>query len=147
MDTEKFEVIFLDDDMVTVLDKQLVSRGETVTYQGKTPTKEPTIQVTYTFIGWTKEEKLENVTENLTLIAKYAAETNNLTPSDAMLKVSLENAQNANLNQIVAVGEKVNEQKKALEKESRTAEQIVSDIIKNGKTEIGKEADRDSLDR
>ena len=145
---EQYEVIFLDDDKVTVLDRQMVNEGEKVTYKGQTPTKEPTNMMTYTFAGWIGEEKMESVTEKLVLVAKYTAETvTNSKDEAALLAASLENAQNTNLSATVEAGQKVSEQQKALEKDSRTAEEIVNEVLENGKAEIGIEANKDNIDR
>ena len=145
---EQFEVIFLDDDRVTVLDRQIVNSGESVEYKGKTPVKEPTNHVTYVFMGWTNEEKLECVTERLILIARYAAETvTNSKEESALLAASLINAQETNLNATIDAGKKVAEQQKALEKDSRTAEQIIKDVLENGKTEIGQDIKKDNVER
>lgn len=145
---EQYEVIFLDDDKVTVLDRQFVNEGEKVTYKGQTPTKEPTNMMTYTFSGWIGEEKMEAVTEKLVLIAKYTAETvTNSKDEAALLAASLENAENTNLSATVEAGQKLSEQQKALEKDSRTAEQIVNEVLENGKAEIGQEANKDNVER
>lgn len=145
---EQYEVIFLDDDKVTVLDRQFVNVGEKVTYKGQTPTKEPTNMMTYTFSGWIGEEKMESVTEKLVLVAKYTAETvTNSKDEAALLAASLENAQKTNLSATVEAGQKVSEQQKALEKDSRTAEEIVNEVLENGKAEVGLEANKDSIDR
>ena len=145
---EQFEVIFLDDDRVTVLDRQMVVSGEPVKYKGETPTKEPTNQMTYTFIGWIDEEKMKCVTERLILVAKYAAESvTNSKEEAALLAASLLNAQETNLNATIEAGKKVSEQQRALEKDSRTAEQIVKDVLENGKTEIGQDVNKDNVER
>ncbi len=145
---EQYEVIFLDDDKVTVLDRQMVNEGEKVTYKGQTPTKEPTNMMTYTFSGWIGEEKMEAVTEKLVLVAKYTAETvTNSKDEAALLAASLENAQNTNLSATVEAGQKVIEQQKALEKDSRSAEEIVNEVLENGKAEVGLEANKDNIER
>lgn len=145
---EQYEVIFLDDDKITVLDRQMVIEGEKVEYKGKTPTKEPTNMTTYTFSGWIGEEKMESVKERLILIAKYSAETVvNSKDEAAMLEASLENAENTNLNATIEAGQKVTEQQKALEKDSRSAEEIVNEVLENGKAEIGIEANKDNVER
>lgn len=145
---EQFEVIFLDDDKVTVLDMQMVISGEKVKYKGKTPSKEPVNQTTYTFVGWTDEEKMECVTERLILVAKYVAETvTNSKEENALLAESLINAQETNLNATIEAGKRVSEQQKALEKDPRTAEQIINDILKNGKTEIGQDINKDNIEK
>lgn len=140
---EVFEVIFIDDDRTTILDLQKVKKGEKATFKGKDPVKEPTAQVKYTFIGWSNEEKLECITEKTVVFAKYAAETLNATKEEnAMFANSLHNAENANLNATIEAGNKVSEQQKALEKDPRSAEEIVNDIVENGKTEVGQEVDK-----
>lgn len=145
---EQYEVIFLDDDRKTVLDHQFVSNGEPVKYKGKTPSKEPINQVTYTFSGWIGEEKMASVQEKLILVAKYSAETvTTAKDENALLQASLENAEKTNLNATIEAGQKVSEQSKALEKDSRTAEEIVNDVIENGKTEIGQEVNKDNIER
>lgn len=145
---EEFEVIFLDDDRRTILDRQMVEKGMQVKYNGKLPEKEATNAMTYTFIGWIGEEKMASVQERLVLVAKYSAETISATKDEnALLQASLENAENTNLNATIEAGQKVSEQQKALAKDTRTAEQIVNDVLENGKTEIGQEANKDNIER
>lgn len=145
---EEVEVIFLDDDKKTVLERQFVSVGTKVKYNGKTPSKEPINGVNYTFVGWVGEEKLEAVKEKTIVIAKYSAETATATKDEnALLDASLQNAENTNLNATIEAGQKANAQLKALEKDSRTAEQIVNEVLANGKTEIGQEVNKDNIDR
>lgn len=145
---EQFEVTFLDDDRVTVLDRQVVEAGKPVKYKGEPPTKAPTNMMTYTFVGWFGKEKMEVVNENLILIAEYAAETvTNTKVENALIAASLENAQNTNLSATVEAGQKVSEQQKALAKDSRTAEQIVNEVLENGKAEIGVEVNKDNVER
>lgn len=145
---EQAEVIFLDDDKVTVLDRQFANIGDTVKYKGKTPSKEPINGVTYTFSGWIGEEKLEAVEGKTILIAKYSAESVTATKDEnALLEASLQNAENTNLNATIEAGQKANAQLKALEKDPRTTEQIVNEVLENGKTEIGQEVNKDNIDR
>lgn len=145
---EQFEVTFLDDDRVTVLDRQVVEAGKPVKYKGEPPTKAPTNMMTYTFVGWFGKEKMEAVNENLILIAEYAAETvTNTKVENALIAASLENAQNTNLSATVEAGQKMSEQQKALAKDSRTAEQIVNEVLENGKAEIGVEVNKDNVER
>lgn len=145
---EEFEVIFLDDDRRTVLDHQMVSSGKPVKYKGKTPTKEPINGLSYTFVGWIGEEKMETVEERLVLVAKYSIEVISATKDEnAMLQASLENAEGTNLNATIEAGQKVTEQQKALEKDTRTAEQIVNEVLENGKAEIGQDVNRDNIER
>lgn len=143
---EQFEVIFLDDDRVTVLDRQMVEAGKPVKYKGEPPTKAPTNMMTYTFVGWFGKEKMEAVTENLILIAEYAAETNTKS-ENALLAASLENAQNTNLTATVEAGQKISEQQKALAKDSRSADQIVNEVLENGQVEVGVETNKDNVER
>ena len=145
---EQFEVIFYDDDEKTVLDRQLVNSGEKVFYKGKEPSKEPINNVTYEFIGWEGEENLESVTSNLILVAKYESNSGTkMSPESALLKASLENAKATNLNATVEAGNKVNEQRKAVEKDSRSSAEIVNEVLKNGKTELGIEQNKDDAER
>ena len=58
-----------------------------------------------------------------------------------------ENAEKTNLNATVEAGQKVSEQQKALEKDSRSTEEIVNDVLENGKTEIGQEVNKDNIER
>jgi hypothetical protein len=146
MENELVEVIFLDSDRISELDKQLVKVGSKVEYKGKTPTKEPTLEGIYTFAGWINEEKLECVTEKLILIAKYNLEVSEAN-KDAMYNASLENAENSNLNDTIEAGKKVGEQQKAIEKDSRSMEEIINDILENGKTEIGEDINKDNFEK
>lgn len=142
----EYNVIFLDDDRTTVLDVQKVLHGDKVEYKGVKPVKEPTVKEIYNFDGWDQEEKMECVTENLVLIARYSVTVNDVI-IDEFYQVSLENAEQANLAAVLDSGKKIFEQQKAIEKDSRTAEQIVADIIENGKTEVGQEQKREEIDR
>lgn len=144
---EKVEVIFYDDDEKTVLDRQLVDVGSKVVYGGPEPFKAPTNIETFTFVGWTGEEGLEKVEDNLVLVAKYESSNPNSNRESAFLKASLENAKMTNLNATVEAGQKVSEQQKALEKDPRTAEEVVSEILANGKTEIGVDQNKDNIEK
>lgn len=146
MEDDILEIIFLDDDKYTVLDRQMVKYGSKVKYKGKTPVKEPTSQETYTFIGWVGEEKLEKATENLVLVAKYHVDIKN-TVKNAMFNASLESAKKSNLNETLEAGKKVDAQQKALAKDSRTTSEIVNEVMKNGKTEIGQDINRDNIEK
>ena len=91
---------------------------------------------------------MDSVQEKLVLVAKYIAETATATKDEnAMLQASLENAEKTNLNATIEAGQKVNEQQKALEKDSRTAEEIVNEVLENGKAEIGNEVNKDNVER
>ena len=140
---EEFDVIFLDDDKRTVLANIKVEFGESAVYPGKTPTKEPVAGVNFTFAGWIGEEKLSVITGNTVVVAKYEAETATVTNGDALYNASLANAEATNYNVVVEAGQKAVSQQKAIEKDPRTAEQIVSDIMENGKTEVGQEMNKD----
>lgn len=140
---EELNVIFLDDDKKTVLANLKVPYGESVQYPGKLPTKDPINGIKYNFIGWVGAEKLAVVTENTVVYAKYEAETANISNEQALFDASLNNAEQTNYNVVVEAGQKAVSQQKAIEKDSRTAEQIVSDIMENGKTEVGQEMNKD----
>ena len=145
---EQYEVIFLDDDRLTVLDHQFVLEGKEVKYKGKTPSKEPVNGVKYTFAGWVGEEKMNAINEKTVLVAKYLSETISASKDEnALLDASLENAEGATLDSTVEAGKKLDAQQKALAKDPRTAEQIVNDVIENGKTEIGQEINKDNMER
>ena len=140
---EEFDVIFLDDDKKTVLANIKVEFGESAVYPGQVPTKEPVAGVKFNFVGWIGEEKLAVITENTVVVAKYEPETVAVTNSDALYNASLQNAEATNYNVVVEAGQKAVSQQKAIEKDSRTAEEIVSDIMENGQTEVGQEMDKD----
>ena len=140
---DNFNVIFLDDDRKTVLAQLQVEYGERAVYPNGTPTKEAIQGVKYNFIGWEGQEKLEVVTADTVVIAKYAAETDTKSNEQAMYDASLQNAENTNYNVVVEAGQKAISQEKAVEKDSRTAEEIVNDIMENGKTEVGQEMNKD----
>ena len=141
MDT--FSVIFLDDDKRTVLAKIKVEYGEKAFYPNGVPTKEAIQGVKYNFVGWEGQEKLEVVTADTVVIAKYSVETDTKSNEQALYEVSLQNAENTNYNVVVEAGQKAISQEKAVEKDSRTAEQIVDDILVNGQTEVGQEMSKD----
>lgn len=138
---EQFEVIFYDEDKTTILDKQTVNKNEKVTYKGKTPAKEIENGVEYVFDGWIGEEKLEDVQENLTLVAKYKEETSKNILEDALYNATLETAKSTDINATVSASQKISNQIKMLEKDSRSAEEIVNAILKDGKAEIAVERD------
>lgn len=140
---EEFEVVFLDEDKETILEKYSIKYGESAKYTGKLPVKEPVNGIKYNFVGWVGEEKLNNITENTLVFAKYEAETNIVSNEEAFLNASLKSAEELNYNSVVEAGQKAMSQEQAIAKDSRTAEQIVNDILKNGKTEIGREIDKD----
>jgi hypothetical protein len=140
---EELDVIFLDDDRKTVLSVIKVEYGDSAVYPGPTPTKEPVAGVKYTFIGWEGQEKLSVVTEKTIVYAKYETEASVLSNGDALYNASLKNAEATNYNVVVEAGQKAVAQEQAIEKDSRTAEQIVSDIMENGKTEVGQEMNKD----
>lgn len=142
---EQFEVIFLDEDRKTVLDKQLVNKGEAVKYNGKEPIKEPENQIKYVFEGWIGEEKMQDVQENLILIAKYSSETITNSVEQAFFDATLESTEKTDINSTVEASQKIVNQMKLLEKETRTAEEIVNTILKEGKTEIA--PDKNDVER
>lgn len=136
---EQYEIVFLDEDSKTVLDKQVVNKGDKAEYKGKKPEKEPENQVRYVFVGWTNEEKLNSVQENLTLVAKYETEVIANSLEEAFYNATFEVAKNSDINATMQAGQKLVGQLKALEKESRKPEEIVNTILKEGKTELAPE--------
>ncbi len=138
---EQFEVIFLDDDNETVLDKQTANKGDRVEYKGKKPEKAPENQIKYVFVGWTNEEKLDSIQENVTLIAKYETEVLMNPLEEAFYNATLETAKSADINTTMQAGQKIVGQLKALEKETRSPEEIVNAVLKDGKVEIAPEKD------
>lgn len=140
---EQFEVIFLDEDKSTVLDKQTVNKGEKVTYKGEIPTKENEIGIKYSFDGWENEEKLESIIENVILVAKYKEENVTNSLEDVLYNATLETAKTADISKVMNASEKIVSQMKTLEKDSRSAEEIVKAILKDGKTEIAPDRSND----
>lgn len=136
---EQFEVIFFDEDRKTVLDKQTVNKNEKVKYKGKLPAKEPENGVNYVFDGWSGEENLEAVKENLILVAKYKAETPSNSLEEALYNSTLEIAKSADISTTMIASQKIVNQIKMLEKDSRSAEEIVNSVLKDGKTELAPE--------
>ena len=140
---EEFEVIFLDEDRSTVLANIKVKYGEKVVFPGNIPSKEPENGVKYNFVGWEGQEKLAAVIENTIVYAIYEAENNTISNEEALLQASLDSAEQMNYNVVVEAGQKAIAQQQAIEKDSRSAEQIVNDILENGKTEVGQDINKD----
>ena len=114
---DEFKVIFLDDDKKTILAEVQVEYGEKAVYPNETPTKDTIQGVKYYFIGWEGQEKLEVVTADTTVIAKYAAETDTKSNEQALYDASLQNAENTNYSVVAEAGQKAVSQEKAVEKE------------------------------
>lgn len=57
----------------TLLDSKVVHYGDSLTYEGETPTRPNTDKANYTFIGWDKS--LDNIQEDTDFYALYEAET------------------------------------------------------------------------
>ena len=53
----------------TLLSEVVVEKGQTVTYNGPTPTRNETNEATYTFKGW--DASLENITSDCIRVAQY----------------------------------------------------------------------------
>lgn len=136
-------VYFLDDDKKTVLATIKVEYGKKAVYPYGTPVKEEIQGVKFEFIGWEGEEKLNSVTEDTIVFAKYSAETDIKSNESSLFNASLQNAESMNYNAVAEAGQKVISQEKAIAKDPRTAEKIVKDIIENGKTEVGQEMNKD----
>lgn len=141
------EVYFLNYDNV-ILDSQRVQKGSSVKYNGETPTQPDENGIKYTFAGWYEEDELNHVERDLMVHAKYTAEMLNATKEEnALFNASLENAAAQPLNNVVEAGNKVQQQMKALEKDTRSPEEIVSEVMDKGSTELGQEQNKDDYDR
>ena len=126
--SEKFTVIFYDDDRKTIFDKQEVNKGESVKYAGKTPEKPAENGISYEFVKWETTGNIDCVTENIELFAKYEAGK-----IDAFFELSESNAQMANLNEVMQAGQKVSQVEKAtrdLTPEEKT--NLISEIKDKG---------------
>ena len=68
----KYKVKFVNDDRTSVIQEIEVEHGKSVNFTGKTPTKS-NIPAGYKseFIGWDDKTKLQNITQDITVIAKY----------------------------------------------------------------------------
>lgn len=75
----QYTVTFYDEDGTTVLGTSTVGYGTNASYNGSIPTKEKTQEFTYTFSGWDEEAKLENVTEDRSVVATYTETKNTYT--------------------------------------------------------------------
>ncbi len=150
---EQFEVVFLDDDEVTVLDRQNVNKGESVTYKG-TKTEKEEEDRRYVLVGWVGQEKMESVEENLSLIAKYepikledksneengAQDKEELESSDeglAYYEATLESAKSTTLSSTIESGTRLTEQQLALLQDTRTPQEIVAEVKEKGSVTIG----------
>ena len=138
-----FNVVFLDDDRKTVLAEIQVEYGEKAIYPKDTPTKDEIQGVKYYFNGWEGQEKLEVVTVDTVVVAKYVAETDTKSNEEALYEASLQNAKETNYNVVVEAGQKAISQEKAIAMDSRSVEEIVNDIMENGQTEVGQEQSKD----
>lgn len=67
--TNDYVVNFYNDDGTTLLLRKYVKSGDSVTYDGETPTKAATYDYRYSFKGWDKS--FENITSNLDVKATY----------------------------------------------------------------------------
>ena len=74
--TKEYLVVFEDEDG-TELQSSNVPYGEMPVYSGETPSKEATVQYTYTFNGWDKT--IITVTESIVYTATYASTVNQYT--------------------------------------------------------------------
>ena len=144
---DKIEVVFLDDDETTILDKQEVNFGERVEFHGKYPEKDIINGIKYIFIGWTNEEKLKSVEENLTLVAKFAEESSLPNMEDALFNATLESTKKTNFNATITAGNRLTDQRQALEKDGRNPEEIVNEVLENGKAELGQENSKEDMER
>ena len=140
---EQFEVVFLDDDEETVLDRQNVNKGEKVTYKG-TKTEKEDNDGKYVLVGWIGEEKMESVEENLNLIAKYEPIKLEDKEGIAYYEATLESAKNTTLSSTIESGTRLTEQQLAILQDTRTPQEIVAEVLEKGSATIGDNRETDS---
>ena len=140
--SEKFTVIFYDEDGKTVLDKQEIEQGKSVKYQGKTPEKPAENGVEYTFSHWETTGNVECVEENLEIFAKYEESSKMALQEDALWELSEENAEKANLNEVMKAGQKVNDLEKATrELNLEQKKDLVKEVKEKGSVNLDKEVE------
>ncbi len=135
VDIKEYSVVFYMDDAKTVLDEHRVQKGSKCKYNGPAPFKPDTLDGRYVFEGWSNEELLECVEKNVECIAKFRLEAKSNEPISTEFTEGV--ALEAELDATLEAGKKIQEQQRALEKDPRSVEEIVSDIKENGQTEIG----------
>lgn len=142
---EKFTVIFYDDDHKTILDKQEVTEGESVKYQGKMPEKSAENGIQYTFVGWETTGNMKCVMEDMDIYAKYEEDSKMVSQDEkAMLEMSEKNAENANLNEVMEAGQKVSMAEKATRDMSlEQKKDLVNEVLEKGSVDLGKEAENE----
>ena len=79
----------------TLLSEVVVEKGQTVTYNGPTPTRNETNEATYTFKGW--DASLENITSDCIRVAQY---NETLKPVTNYYKVTFKNYDNTLLQEV-----------------------------------------------
>lgn len=138
---DKLTVIFYDEDRKTILDKQEVEAGENVSYQGKIPEKPAENGIEYIFVGWETKGRLVNIEENVELFARYE-DSSKL--SKAMMELSEQNAEAANLNEVMRAGQKVNEAEKATRNLSiEQKKELVAEVKDKGSVNLDKEVENE----
>lgn len=142
---EKFTVIFYDDDHKTILDKQEVTEGESVKYQGRMPEKSAENGIQYTFVGWETTGNMKCVMEDMDIYAKYEEDSKMASQDEkAMLEMSEKNAENANLNEVMEAGQKVSMAEKATRDMSlEQKKDLVNEVLEKGSVDLGKEAENE----
>jgi hypothetical protein len=139
--SDKFTVIFYDEDKKNILDKQEVKKGTQVKYNGKIPEKPAVNGIDYTFVGWETTGNITCVMEDINLYARYEESSKaNAKNIDAMYELSENNAEIARLNEVMEAGKKVNEAEKATR--DMTIEQkqdLVNEIKDKGSVDLSRE--------
>ena len=137
---EQFEVVFYDDDNETILDRQNVSKGESVTYNG-TKTEKEEDNMRFVLVGWIGEEKMESVEEDLKLVAKYEPiileNKDEKDEETAYYEATVESTKKATLSSTIEAGTRITEHQLALERDKRTPQEIVAEVLEKGSVEIG----------
>lgn len=145
--SQKFVVTFYDEDRKTILEKQEVSKGENVKYQGKMPEKPAVNGIEYTFVGWETTGNIQMVMEHIDLFAKYEESSKvSAKQEDILHDLSEANAENAKLDDVMRAGQKVNEAEKATRNLSVEQKKALVNEVKNKGSvhlEQEQEAERD----
>jgi len=143
--SDKFTVIFYDEDRETILDRQEVNTGDSVKYQGKMPEKPAENGIEYTFVGWETLGNTFVVMEDINLFAKYEQGSKaNAKNTDTMYELSEKNAEVARLNEVMDAGKRVSEAEKATR--NMTIEQkqdVINEVKDKGFVNLDKEAENE----
>ena len=135
---KKYKVIFYDEDGTTILDSQEIDEGGKAEYQG---IKEKEVDgINYTLVGFSNEELLENVTEDISLVAHFDVVKDQLgeimEDEKAFYEATLESAKQTSYSKTIISGIKFAKQSVVLRSNKDAWDKIIADIKKNGFVEI-----------